>query len=193
MGELIRKNLIIKRPDLSSMADQLKEDLHKTYVEPEHLLILLDGSGSMEGSKWEQLVKATVAINAEAGNSEMIYKVYNNEIKDFCVEDLHTFLPCNGTAMLRALKSCLSLEVGRIILVTDGKQTDCQDQDLLAFAESLNHIIIDTVGIGEGCNKELLTLISELTGGKFIYCDEKYVFELEGKMIELSPERRMLT
>jgi len=180
------------------LLDRLKnqtEDRRRSFG-PESLLLLLDGSSSMQGTPWEQVDKA-VRVLARASDSALcrlgvaIFSesadVFSSFKSDFraVAAVIPQYPPGGMTAMRGGLELACKLSWPsprrRVVLLSDGMPTD-GDPSSAARALSEAGIVVDTVGCGDA-DRRVLANIAEICGGRFVMCDN--LSQLPGMFLKL--------
>lgn len=174
------------REALLELGFSVKEPKEKKAIEkPLNIAFVLDKSGSMMGEKIDILKKAMfefieklrpidhvsiVFFNTEAVvayASAAVNKVILKDIVGACKAD-------GGTSIYEGLKlgyeevkkNITSNSVNRLILLTDGYGSKPIDEVLeLSKTYFEKGISVSTIGVGEGYNSALLSLLSKYSGG----------------------------
>lgn len=162
--------------------------------EPIYISLLLDTSGSMQGSKNEDLIEAsTEFINGLQEKDQIAVTTFNQEIKPLInfstdheaatnlvssVEAVAKSGTCLYDAAYDAVQKTAALPLGRraVIILTDGKDElleggSCSKltiDDVINIASEGNiRVPIYTIGIGDSADEASLSRISKLTGGVY--------------------------
>ena len=177
---------------------------------PLHLILALDVSGSMSGSKLES-VKQTVfkLIDNVTENDTIGMLSFNGSIKEILpalpmssdnktrardsVNRLYASGMTNlGDAMCQAMERAVipdKKKISRIVLLTDGCPTSgtCDHEGLSKMVSDMNHSVsMSTFGYGADYDAELMTSISKLGRGNSFYidsdeaCKKGFAMELGG-------------
>lgn len=148
------------------------------------LVIVLDRSGSMYGSKLE-LAKEAAARSVEMLRDEdtlgfiafddrpwEIIETGPLNNKEEAVDTILSVTPGGGTeiygSLARAYESLADLKLQRkhIILLTDGQSQSGNYEDLIAEGKE-NGVTLSTVAIGQDADANLLEALSEMGSGRF--------------------------
>lgn len=149
------------------------------------LVIVLDRSSSMTGSKIELAKEAAVrsvellregdtfGFIAFDTNPWEIIETKTLEDKEEAINTILSVSPNGGTEIYRSLAmayenlSGLQLQRKHIILLTDGQSYTSESYEALIEEGKLNNITLSTVAIGRDADHHLLESLSELAGGRF--------------------------
>ena len=209
MSNLVKTNQPTIKKSLNLTSALKAQAKQKLQPEAEILYLLLDGSGSMCGAKWEQLKEAVKALYRYKGGAAIGIYEFSSDLTihtEPTTVDMSAVIEGNsggGTKMLLALQVLLdqaTMFTGkpfRVVLVSDGAPTDAQPKDVFFYIKNLElKPIIDTVFISaEGSyyyteGEQLLRDIAQETGGLFF--TTKQLKDLSTIFISLSPEKRMI-
>ncbi|MGI2327362.1 VWA domain-containing protein [Planococcus sp. YIM B11945] len=149
------------------------------------LVIVMDRSGSMAGSKLE-LAKEAAARSVELLRKEDTVGVIAfddrpweivpteklNDPKD-AVDKILSVAPGGGTEIYRSLEEAylqledLELQRKHIILLTDGQAATSSDYTALIENGKENNVTLSTVSIGQDADKNLLKTLAETGSGRY--------------------------
>lgn len=197
MGDLTKKQSDVSVSQTeSSLSSLLKQKVITIKQAASVCYVLNDKSGSMGGRKWDELIKANIILGQHSVGTDLVTCIFASDFKaDICLEDESVD---GGTDMKGAFQQLFEIahakcyKSKRIILVTDG-QPDSGPQPVLDLIKaSYDSIVIDTVGIGEDCDKTFLKQIAAITGGEFHFCQDGKFEGLSQILLELSPEMRQI-
>ena len=180
--------------DLKAIAEAEEQNL------PLNLCLVLDRSGSMAGRPLEIVQGAAIGIIEKLKNGDRISVVAfdhrakvivpNQEVKDIAQikHQISTMVADGGTSINEGMrlgikevavgrKNCVS----RIFLLTDGENEHGDNRRCLKLAQlaSEYNITIDTLGLGEHWNQDVLEKISDSAGGSLAYIEYPEVALLE--------------
>ena len=196
MSELKVSHSVDTKKVASDLASRLgKKKVFEVNEADEAVYALYDASGSMIGLKWQELLKAATVLNEHAGRVQITTIAFNNYL--YLEEEIENIHPECSTHTMSAATYAINQAMNRvegkrrIILVTDGHPSDCSNTGLADYVRDKG-VIIDTVGIGEDCDKIGLEAISNATGGKFYHCKDGEWQNLSTILLELSPEMRYI-
>jgi Ca-activated chloride channel family protein len=159
-----------------------------------NLCLVLDRSGSMEGTALETVKQAAISmIRKLAGGDRLSVITFNHQAEIFLsnqeISDLvpieqkiKTLTADGGTSIDEGMrlgikevatgrkKNCVS----KIFLLTDGENEHGDNQRCLKLAELASEygIAIDTLGFGEHWNQDVLERISDSAGGTLTYIEK---------------------
>jgi Mg-chelatase subunit ChlD len=146
---------------------------------PNRIGLMLDVSGSMSGSKIEQLRVATEAF-LDACNPantavaittfEPLVRIEMSNVFSFHKGHIPHLIPQGSTPMSEAMLELLSTEsMTRGVLVSDGAPNDTNDVYVISSDYKEAGIPIDTVHIGDSdSGEEVLQRIASITGGLYM-------------------------
>lgn len=169
-------------------------------VAPSSLVLLLDVSGSMDGSKIEAMREAAteVCLNALENNTEVAIFAFEGECfepitdyRDFTTDALELtqfisdLIPLGGTPMYEALytatyylknSAAVASKNKSIILMSDGDATSCFSMDELMKEMKTNKLFNRVYTIALEVDEyskayEDLQLIAQKTGGEFFHAE----------------------
>jgi uncharacterized protein YegL len=131
---------------------------------------LLDISGSMAGDKIWQLIDTVEYLLPKYPLVQMAtFESYVTRIPEDRIPHL---IAGGSTHMLEALNLAWSCNADAIVLLTDGDPTDAPKGRILDEAQNRAGIPISTIGIGEHHDRDFLEALSDITGGKAVFCQE---------------------
>ena len=196
MSDLTKQSDVSVSQTESSLSILLKQKVITIKQAASVCYVLNDKSGSMRGMKWDELIKANIILGQHSVGTDLVTCIFASDFKaDICLEDESVG---GGTNMTGALKELYKIIKGkqykstRVILVSDGRPDSVPSSVIDVVKMLYEGIIIDTVGIGEDCDKELLKNIAKLTGGTFEFCQDGKFEGLSQILLELSPEMRQI-
>lgn len=133
-------------------------------------MFLLDTSGSMSLGLKIEYAKKALTTHIKPGDGVIafdsdIHYIPGNKVDDILTGDL--------TAMLPALKEAMKFKCSHIILITDGQPNVEGDTfDVTDYVlHGIRGVRIDTIGIGNDCEKEFLESLSKATNGTSYHVD----------------------
>lgn len=181
-----------------------KEPANKTAVKtPLNIAFVLDKSGSMSGEKIDFLKSAMTdfikklrpmdRISIVFFDTEAVLAYDKSGIDQSYLADIIVALQASGGTNIyeglklgygQVAKNKTSNSVDRVILLTDGYGSKPVDFILEQSADYFKQgIAVSTIGVGDGYNQSLLSLISQYSGGL-----EHQVIESEGITTALDKE-----
>ncbi|MCP4568717.1 MAG: hypothetical protein GY841_14155 [FCB group bacterium] len=185
-------DLSIKNKDLLKKTQKLEKghrltlkqslSVESTQLKQKQSYILADISGSMNGNKLKELKKALHTV----WRSGIHGIAFGSQIYDFTQEDIDNLGVQGTTNMLGALEAAWEDSAEHIILLTDG-YPDQVDSDILNRVYANKDIPIDTIGIGDSFNIDLLRKISKITNGKYNSVNEPLLLsEVMTELLQIS-------
>ncbi len=171
---------------------------------PLSVVLVLDTSGSMEGEKLAAAQAAGSAFLKALGPQDAAALVpFNTQVgavtafttdKDQVAAALNAQTAKGNTAVYDALKTAALLagaapEGNRraVVLLTDGRDTSSRSLPDLALATARQHdVLVYTIGVGTDTDDQVLTALSEPTGGRNIKATDPAT--LKGIYEELAKE-----
>ena len=166
---------------LRASAQRVEEAAAQVTTLPNRISLLLDSSGSMRGSKMENLKTAvnsftqacdfcttSIAVESFGRSPEVSLPLVNNaglvqlEVNQLAAE--------GGTPLADAMERALNnIPMTRAVIVSDGQADRPDDCEAFAGQYAKAGIPCDCVHIGEStAGEDLLKRIAELTGGIFM-------------------------
>lgn len=149
------------------------------------LVLVIDRSGSMTGSKMELAKEAaarsvellrdgdTLGVIAFDGSPWTIIETAPLKDKEAAVDSVLSITPNGGTDIFPALAQAyenlqdLKLQRKHIILLTDGQSGTNADYETLIENGKENKITLSTVAVGSDADRVLLEMLSELASGRY--------------------------
>jgi Ca-activated chloride channel family protein len=173
--------------ELSAQADFSEQNLAL------NLCLILDRSGSMEGTALETVKQAAISIIRKLTTEDRLSVITFNHRAEIIVRNqlvgdlplierqIETLTADGGTAIDEGMRlgikevaagrqNCVS----KIFLLTDGENEHGDNQRCLKLAELASEysIAIDTLGFGEHWNQDVLEKISDSAGGTLAYIEK---------------------
>ena len=180
-----------------------------TVMRQEHLVVLLDASGSMlEGmdgwdsrskTKWDAALEATRALIRDSeqstvqviaysdGHTELDMQKSNEAITALLHEDYGMFSSTyvtGGIPMTRAMLASSPAQLKRVITMTDGHFHD-EDRAFTEFERLLRQAsVCDFVGFGRGCDEGVLRRLAKLCNGVYKHGNDAQELVRQFKQLE---------
>ena len=168
----------------------VKMPIKKNVEKPNLALVLvIDKSGSMSGSKIELAKEAAIAsaevlkgndrfgVVAFDGRAEWITPITHSSESSVITSSIARLVAGGGTNIYPALQEAWQAlrdedaKLKHIILLSDGQTTGSGYDNLVNHVAS-DGITISTVGIGDGADERLLTMMATRAGGEYYFTND---------------------
>ena len=181
MGDV---TLVARANPLAGLKSPTAKGLGQVGRATESVLLVLDGSGSMAGTPWDELREAVEQFvgATSPGTSRVGLVVFGGSADLFCpftadlgkvLERMPEEAPGGGTNMRGALALAATLEWAgppwRVIFMSDGEPTTGDPVGEVKRLASLG-IVVDTVACMGACDSDVLAEMAKAGGGVFVAC-----------------------